>query len=123
MELQDLTPELATRSGTGTGAAVVGTVPGGPADKAGLKGGDVITKVDGVAMADLHQFIATVRDLPPGKVVTVEYFRSGQSGTAEVTLGVRPRQPRNLRAPGHSPRVQSEAPPPRSFTVEPLSGR
>jgi S1-C subfamily serine protease len=90
VELQDLTPELATRSGTGTGAAVVGTVPGGPADKAGLKGGDVITKVDGVAMADLHQFIATVRDLPPGKVVTVEYFRSGQSGTAEVTLGVRP---------------------------------
>ena len=90
VELQNLTPELATRSGAGSGAAVVGTVPDGPADRAGLKGGDVITKVDGEAMADMRQFVLAVRDLPPGKVVTVEYVRNGQSATAAVTLGVRP---------------------------------
>ena len=67
--------------------AVVGTVTaGGPADKAGIKKGDVITKVDDQQIGGADSLVAAIRSYQPGTKVTITYQRGGQSSTTEVTL-------------------------------------
>ncbi|MFD0683157.1 S1C family serine protease [Actinomadura fibrosa] len=60
---------------------------GGPADKAGLKAGDVITQLDGKPIEDATDLIAQIRSRAPGDKVKVTYQRSGKEATVEVTLG------------------------------------
>ncbi|TDB90482.1 PDZ domain-containing protein [Actinomadura sp. KC216] len=60
---------------------------GGPADKAGLKPGDVITKVDGKPIEDATDLIAQIRSRAPGDRIKVTYRRGSQENTVEVTLG------------------------------------
>ncbi|MEU8341223.1 putative serine protease PepD [Actinomadura meyerae] len=62
-------------------------IKGGPADKAGLKPGDVITKVDGRPIEDATDLIAQIRSRAPGDRITVTYERGGKEATAQVTLG------------------------------------
>ncbi|HSK64309.1 MAG TPA: PDZ domain-containing protein, partial [Pyrinomonadaceae bacterium] len=50
-------------------------VPGGPADKAGLVGGDIITKFDGHEIHDEDQMDDLMKETPIGKTVEVEYLR------------------------------------------------
>jgi len=83
---------LATRSvtdGSRDGAYIVQVTPGGPADKAGLKAGDVITLVDGTLIDSADQLTVTVSAHRPGDVVTVHYFanNTGSERTVQVTLG------------------------------------
>ena len=61
--------------------------PGGPADKAGLKTGDVVTSVDGKAVDSADDLIAHVRSAAPGSTVAVTYVRDGNTATVNVTLG------------------------------------
>jgi putative serine protease PepD len=68
------------------GVRVTSVQPGGPADGAGLKVGDVITKLDGHQVSEPGELIALVRKYAPGSVVTVEYRRGGSQETASVTL-------------------------------------
>ena len=82
---------------TGEGAkiassAVQGSAPvtaGGPADKAGLKPGDIITSLDGVQIDSGPTLVSEIWSHHPGDVVTVTYTRSGQSHTTSLTLGSR----------------------------------
>ncbi|WP_433230284.1 S1C family serine protease [Actinomadura formosensis] len=60
---------------------------GGPADKAGLKPGDVITKVNDKPIEDATDLIAQIRSRAPGDRVTITYERNGKESTAQVTLG------------------------------------
>ncbi|RKS72466.1 putative serine protease PepD [Motilibacter peucedani] len=64
-----------------------GVEPGGPADKAGLREGDVITAVDGKRVADSQELIVAIRAHVPGETVSLAYTRGGRSRTVEVTLG------------------------------------
>jgi putative serine protease PepD len=74
-------------SDNGTGRAVVRSVnDGGPADKAGLKGGDVITAIDGRPTAGADAVIAAIRTFQPGDRVKVTFTRGGDSHTVTVTL-------------------------------------
>src|SRR5690242_4460294 len=59
--------------------------PGGPADKAGLVGGDVITKFDGQDIHDEDQMSELMLRTPIGKTVDVEYLRDGQKKTTKLT--------------------------------------
>ncbi len=70
------------------GAAPI--APGGPADKAGLQAGDVITAVNGAHVASVNQFVATIADYAPGKTVTLTVNRSGQTKSIKLTLGSQP---------------------------------
>ncbi|MEV4921945.1 S1C family serine protease [Streptomyces roseoverticillatus] len=63
--------------------------PGGPADKAGLKPGDVITKLDDTAVDSGPTLISEIWTHKPGDKVTVTYTRDGKQSTAEITLGER----------------------------------
>jgi TonB family protein len=89
VQLKELTPELAAQYGTASGALVAATAPGGPADKAGLVSGDIVTKLGGEAMANPDQLALAVKELPSGMLVTVDYVRNGQTATTTVELAAR----------------------------------
>lgn len=72
--------------GDGSAPAVT---PGGPADKAGLKAGDVITKLDDTAIDSGATLISEIWTHRPGDKVTVTYTRDGKQATTEITLGQR----------------------------------
>ncbi|WP_128377447.1 S1C family serine protease [Streptomyces cavernae] len=75
---------------TDQGAAGAESVtPGGPADKAGLKAGDVITKLDKRVIDSGPTLIGEIWTHQPGDKVKLTYTRDGETRTAEVTLGER----------------------------------
>ncbi|MFI8204468.1 S1C family serine protease [Streptomyces sp. NPDC085937] len=63
--------------------------PGGPADKAGLRPGDVITKLDDRVIDSGPTLIGEIWTHKPGDEVTLTYERGGQQRTTELTLGSR----------------------------------
>ncbi|MFE0760508.1 S1C family serine protease [Streptomyces smyrnaeus] len=75
-------------SNTGEGGSEPIT-PGGPADKAGLKPGDVITKLDDTLIDSGPTLIGTIWTHKPGEEVELTYERDGKEKTVEVTLGSR----------------------------------
>ncbi|MGC0204839.1 S1C family serine protease [Streptomyces levis] len=75
-----------TDQGAGGSAPVE---PGGPAAKAGLKPGDVITKLDGHVIDSGPTLIGEIWTHKPGDKVTITYERDGKQRTTEVTLGSR----------------------------------
>ncbi len=72
------------------GALVLQVTPGGPADKAGIKFGDVILKINGRPVQDSNQLVLDVTELPPGTIVHLEVFRNGRTFPASLTLTQRP---------------------------------
>ncbi|HVW80784.1 MAG TPA: trypsin-like peptidase domain-containing protein [Mycobacteriales bacterium] len=74
-------------SANGADQALVRAVTaGGPADKAGIKEGDVITAINGHPTAGADAVIAYVRSFQPGDRITVTFVRGGSTKTATVTL-------------------------------------
>jgi S1-C subfamily serine protease len=74
--------------------AVVGTVTNGsPADKAGIRGGDVITSIAGKTVRNPSDLSLAVLTKRPGDEVKVELKRDGKSQTVTVKLGNRPNTP------------------------------
>jgi putative serine protease PepD len=77
---------------TGTGALVADGArinqvnDGSAAQGAGLRDGDVITKVDDTLITNADSLVATVRSYRPGDQVTVTYTRDGKEGTVTLTL-------------------------------------
>jgi putative serine protease PepD len=64
--------------------------PGGPADKAGLQPGDLITAVNGTHVRSLNQFVAAIATYPPGTTVTLTVDRGGSTKSIRLTLGSQP---------------------------------
>ncbi|MFC0581350.1 S1C family serine protease [Micrococcoides hystricis] len=75
-----------TSSHFSVGAEVVQSISGGPADKAGLRSGDVITAVGDRRVEDALTLNAAVREYRAGDEAEVRYLRNGQERTANVTL-------------------------------------
>jgi putative serine protease PepD len=72
-----------------TDSAADGTPPltsGGPAERAGLRPGDVITAIDGKEVADSGELIVAIRSHRPGETVTLTVKRGGQEHKIPVTL-------------------------------------
>lgn len=61
------------------------SAPGGPADKAGLVGGDVILSVNGQHIQDEDQITDLTSRTPPGKTLDIEYLRDGEKKTTKLT--------------------------------------
>jgi putative serine protease PepD len=62
-------------------------VPGGPAQKAGLKAGDIITSFDGKTITGSDELIVAIRAKSPGQQVRIDYLRGNRRGTTELTVG------------------------------------
>jgi S1-C subfamily serine protease len=107
---QALYPQLAEKLDLGTdfGGLIAEVVPGGPADKAGLKGGDekltfqgepyrvggdVILKVNGRDVVEIDDLANFVADFRPGEKVKLTVLRNGEEEEITVTLGERPDTP------------------------------
>jgi serine protease Do len=73
-----------------SGAFVQDVTRGGPADKAGIKPGDVIRKFDGRTVTDSEQLLAMAATASPGSTVPVEILRNGELLTLKVTVDQRP---------------------------------
>jgi S1-C subfamily serine protease len=73
--------------GSRDGAYVVQVVPGGPAAKAGLREGDVITLFGKTLIDSGDALTVAVAESKPGTEVTLRYVRNGVTGQAKVTLG------------------------------------
>ena len=107
-----ITPELAKQLHlpTDKGALVQDVVPGGPADKAGIRGGrgtgpgglavggDLLIEIDGRRITNPNDIAAAIVSKKPGDKVTVKVLRDGKERTSTVTLGTRPN-----RMPGQQP--------------------
>jgi len=90
--LQPLTPELAESFAArgAQGALVAEVLARSPAAAAGLEPGDIVTAVDGQAVADPTALRDTVAALRPGHRAELELVRAGEQRTLEVELGSRP---------------------------------
>ncbi len=75
-----------TDGAPGLGAAISNVVAGGPAEKAGLQRGDVVTKVDDRRVTDADSLIVAIRSHDPGETVTLTVTRGGATRTLEVVL-------------------------------------
>jgi len=73
----------------GPGVRITGTTPGSPAEKAGLKEGDVIVKLGDVAVATLREYAEALKAKAPGDTVEVTVTRDGTPVTVEATLAAR----------------------------------
>jgi serine protease Do len=80
-----------------SGALVEDVTPDSPADKAGIKNGDVIRKLDGQKVEGSEELTNTITSMKPGTTVNLEVFRDGKPMNVKVTLGERPG---NLTAQG-----------------------
>jgi serine protease Do len=86
--IQDLTPELARAFNTDrtSGALVADVPPGGPAENAGIKTGDVIVEFNGKPIENSSQLKLLVAETPPGTKVGVGIVRNGAQQVVEVGL-------------------------------------
>ena len=71
------------------GVLVQEVQPGGPADKAGLKPGDIITAIDGRAIKDGNDLVDEIASRRPGSTARLGYMRDGKPGDTTVTIGDR----------------------------------
>lgn len=65
-------------------------VSGSPADKAGLRDGDIITKVNGEEVGNNLSLVAALRDFAPNDTVEITFNRGGDTKTIKVKLAERP---------------------------------
>jgi photosystem II stability/assembly factor-like uncharacterized protein len=72
------------------GATVEEVTPDGPADKAGLKPGDIIVRLGDKAIASYQDLLAAIRDYKPDDKAKVRLFREKEEKEVEVTFGRRP---------------------------------
>ena len=98
--IQPLTPEAISKLGlqNARGALVNSVVPGGPADRAGVRGGNVIISVNGTQINDTNALRNVIARTPPGSDVTLGVWRNSREEQIRVRLGelnipTRPAQP------------------------------
>jgi serine protease DegQ len=99
VEPQELTQELAetfnlkTAGGNLQGVIITGVLQNGPAAKAGIQPGDVITQVAGVAVANVPGLLSNVAALKPGSTAKFSVRRADKSLELDVTPAPRPKRP------------------------------
>jgi serine protease Do len=92
VQIQNVTQDLADDLGLKEtkGALVAAAQKDSPAASAGVKSGDVITAVDGEAVADPHDLARRIAALGPKKTAKLSLVRNGSPMTLDVTLGTMP---------------------------------
>lgn len=86
--IQNVTPDLASefKLKDNKGALISDVVPNGPADKAGLKNGDVVTEFNGHPVTDSRRLQLSVAEIAPGTSISMQILRDGETKTIDVTV-------------------------------------
>ena len=69
---------------------IVKVTPGGPADQAGLKVGEIIVQIENTKITDMSELSNYVLSKTPGTQVTLQVYQGNQLQTVKVTLGTLP---------------------------------
>src|SRR5690606_8760361 len=90
--IQPVTPEIAESLGLDgeKGALVSNAQDDGPAKKAGIVAGDIITEVDGKEVASPKELARVIGDIAPGKQVDITVWRDGKAEVMKIDLGELP---------------------------------
>jgi serine protease DegQ len=93
VEPQDITPELAESFGLSkkSGAIIAGVLKGGPADRAGMRPGDILIAVEGKPVSDTTEMLNIIAQLTPGNKAGIKVLRKNQEETLAVVVGTRPK--------------------------------
>ncbi|MDE1982763.1 MAG: PDZ domain-containing protein, partial [Betaproteobacteria bacterium] len=93
VEVQDLTPELAEsfRLDKPVGALISAILKGGPAEKAGIRPGDILIEINGTPIADSQDMLNRVAALKPAQNAKIRVLRNRQSQVFTVLVGKRPK--------------------------------
>lgn len=88
INFQPITPDIATSYNLPVkwGVYVTKVADNSPASQAGLKAGDIITRIGNITLDETHSFINTLYTYKPGDQVTVGYVRDGKDLQVQVTL-------------------------------------
>ena len=91
VEPQEITPDLAENFGVKEkeGTLIAGVIRGGPADKAGVKPGDILIQVNDSKVTDRVTMMNLIAQLPPDKNARLTFLRKGKPVTLEVLIGTR----------------------------------
>ena len=108
--IDQVTKEVAESIGLGKpiGAMVRNVESGGPADKAGVEAGDIVTKVDGKAVERFSDLPRMVGAAKPGSKVTLQVFRRGQY--RDISVSVIEYEPPERAASSSSPKDGAKPP-------------
>jgi serine protease Do len=92
VQIQPVTPDIADSLGLkkAEGALVAEPQANGPAAKAGIESGDVITAVNGETVKDARELARTIGGFAPGTAVKLDVLHKGQDKTVNLTLGQLP---------------------------------
>ena len=92
VSVRDITPQMAKAYGVdGTNGAMINDVfKGDPADKAGIKRGDVVVELNGTKIKNSSEFVQKVRTLAPNSTAKLQVVRKGKKLNFSVKLGERP---------------------------------
>jgi serine protease Do len=92
VQIQPVTPEIADSLGLkkAEGALVAEPQANGPAAKAGIESGDVITAVNGETVKDARELARTIGGIPPGSAVKLNVLHKGADKVINLTLGTLP---------------------------------
>lgn len=82
-------PDYGAMEATSGGVKLADVRAGGPADKAGIKGGDTLVEMAGTRIENLYDMTYALQDHKPGETIDVVVLRSGQRVTLRATLGSR----------------------------------
>jgi serine protease DegQ len=96
VDVADLSPDLAESLGLSkaTRGAIVGAIErGSPAEKGGLRLGDIITSINGRQVPDTNTALNAIAEVPPGKSVPVKVIRRNQEVALDVLVGKRRARP------------------------------
>jgi Tol biopolymer transport system component len=103
-------PDFRAMESTEGGVLLSDVRPGGPAERAGIKGGDRILSIAGTKIANLYDMSYALQDHKPGQTVDVVVIRDGKEQTFSATLGDRSAIGRDGAAPATMPAGATPAP-------------
>ena len=96
VEPQDITPELAEafKLPRRDGAIIAGVMRAGPADRAGVKVGDILVDVEGKQVSNTTEMLNVIAQLPPGSTARFRFLRDGAPVELAIVIGKRPQPAR-----------------------------